>query len=95
MNPPVIILIAASVGLVLNTIAVLGVAWKGGYVLGQMQSSLHTFSSEMDKALEELSQLGLMVGQNTANIERTTAHLDGLDQRVSRIEDRMYRGPQV
>lgn len=95
MNTPVIILIAAAVGLVTNTIAVLGIAWKGGIVLGQMQQSLLSVSGDMGGISEEMGKLGILQMETARTLERTSTRLDGLEGRVERIEQRVDRGPTI
>lgn len=91
MTPSVIILIAASAGLIVNTLAVLGVAWKGGHVLGQMQESLRAFTGDVEQFGRQLGELGVQTIENSETIARTTAHLDQLDKRVGRLETQQDR----
>lgn len=86
MSPNTLIMVTAIFGLVANTLAVLTVAWKGGHVLGQMQESLRSFTGDIDQFGHQLGELGLQMIDNSKTIARTSAHLDALDTRVTRLE---------
>lgn len=80
-NLSIIILAAAAVGLIVNTLAVLGVAWKGGHILGKMETSVETLSDEVSKLRERR--------HDDANLlTRVVAQLDDIERRVSHLEDR-------
>lgn len=86
MNPPDIIVGAAVLGMIVSTISVFGVVWKGGNLLGEMRASLQTFSGNVTQLSNQLGVLGLSTIENTKAIERTAAFLDALDGRVERLE---------
>ena len=46
MNPTLVVIVAA-IGLIVNTIAILGVAWKGGHILGRLEQAVSTLASEV------------------------------------------------
>jgi len=78
-NPSLIILLAAAVGLIVNTMAVLGVAWKGGHVLGRMEESVGRLSEEIHTLRE--------ARHDHANVlARVVANLDDIERRVERLE---------
>ena len=78
-NISIVILAAAAVGLIVNTIAVLGVAWKGGHILGRLEQSVNTLATEVVTLRQR--------GHEHANIlTRVVAQLDGLERRVEVVE---------
>lgn len=52
MTTSLVVILAAAIGLVVNTIAILGVAWKGGHLLGRLQTVVETLSGEVTKLRE-------------------------------------------
>ena len=86
MNPSLVIVAASVLGCIVSTISVFGVVWKGGTLLGEMRQSLQSFSGNVQQLTSQLGVLGMSTIENTKAIERTTAHLDALDGRVSRLE---------
>lgn len=57
MNPNAIILGSAAVGLIVNTLAIIGVAWKGGHLLGSMQGTMQQLTLSVDGLTEEVKHL--------------------------------------
>ena len=86
-NPNLVILLSAAIGLIVNTLAVVGVAWKGGHLLGQMQESLRQFSDDMGTLHADIITLRGQSVENAQLIARTVATLDALEERVHRLED--------
>ena len=83
-NISLIILAAAAIGLVVNTLAVLGVAWKGGHILGRLEASVNNLSTEVVTLRQR--------GHEHANVlTRVVAQLDGLEARVQNLEENNRR----
>lgn len=80
-SPSYVILIAAAVGLVVNTIAVLGVSWRGGRLLGHIDGTLERFAGELD-GLRDVPQV----------LARAVTQLENLEHRVRRLEDQRDEG---
>lgn len=76
----VVVLSAAAVGLLVNTLAVLGIAWRGGRVLGKMETSLESIATEVKLARQMRERM-------TEIITRAVAQLDDLERRVERLEN--------
>ena len=79
MNQGLLILAAATLGLIVNTLAILAVAWRGGRVIGMMTSTLDQLSVEV-RTLRETRN------EHDRIIARTVVQLDDLERRVSRLE---------
>jgi hypothetical protein len=75
MNPSAIILTAAIAGLLVNTLAVLAVAWRGGRTLGHIDGTLERLSGELS-----------LLREHPAILARVVAQLENLENRVSRLE---------
>lgn len=84
MDLQAVVIAAAALGLIVNTLAVLGVAWKGGNLLGRMDSSIGVLSAEVGK-LRDARTL------DTEILTRAVAQLDALEQRVQLLEERRKR----
>lgn len=57
MQPSSIILAAACFGLVINSLVVLGIAWRGGHILGRMEGAMDTMASGLERVVKELDEL--------------------------------------
>lgn len=77
---------AAALGLIVNTIAILGVAWKGGRLIGGMDKSIKDFGEDVGRFTTEISSLSETSKLNAENIARAAVQLDGLERRVARME---------
>lgn len=75
-----VVLAAAALGLIVNTLAVLAIAWRGGRLLGRMDQSMVTLS-------EEVRLLRVSGAETSSTMARTVAQLDGLERRVEHLED--------
>jgi DNA-binding helix-hairpin-helix protein with protein kinase domain len=84
MQPNTLILGAAAVGLVVNTLAVLAVAWKGGYLLGQVESTLKELAKDGEV-------FRVWKDGHAELIARVVQQLDSLEARVKRLEDAPVR----
>lgn len=49
MSTSLIVILAAAFGLVVNTIAILSVAWRGGHILGRLQQVVETLGTEVTR----------------------------------------------
>lgn len=74
-----VILLAAAVGLVVNTLAILAVAWGGGRVLGKLETAVGILSDEVRSLRESRHEQSNLV-------QRAITTLDNLERRVERLE---------
>ena len=78
MTDPTII-VAAALGLIVNTLAVLGVAWAGGRLLGKLEKAVEVLGEEVRLSrIDRIDQGKVM--------ERVVTSLDALEQRVEHLE---------
>lgn len=75
MNPETLILAATVLGLFLNAIAVLGIAWRGGNILGRLDTTMEQLGADM-----------LVLQSQAPLLYRVTAIVDELERRVTRLE---------
>lgn len=80
MNGNSIMVVTAALGFMVNVIAILGIAWKGGHVLGGIQEAVKRWS-------EETHLLRLALDVYAPTLARTVAQLDDLERRVQRLEN--------
>lgn len=76
MNPETLILAATVLGLFLNAIAVLGIAWRGGNILGRLDTTMEQLGADM-----------LVLQSQAPLLYRVTAIVDELERRVTRLEN--------
>ena len=62
-------------GFVLNTFALLGIAWRGGRVLGRIDGTLERFAGDLE-----------MVKDHPVILARITEQLDNIERRVDILE---------
>lgn len=79
MNVDLVILVAALVGLVVNTLAILTVAWRGGQIIGTMTSTMAQLS-------QEVHQLRVTRDEHSLLLARAIAQLDDVERRVTNLE---------
>ena len=73
------ILTAAGLGLIVNTLTVLGVAWAGGRLLGKLEQAVDYLGDEVKLSRTERTEQARV-------LERVVGALDGLEQRVEHLE---------
>jgi hypothetical protein len=83
MDLQMLVTAATAIGLIVNTIVILGVVWKGGIVFGRIDTSIGTLTDEVGKLREQVGRLG-------ENLTRATADLDNLERRMVAVEDRRH-----
>jgi hypothetical protein len=49
LNTSLLVVLAAAIGLIVNTITILGVAWRGGQLLGRLQQVVDTLGTEVTR----------------------------------------------
>ena len=67
------------IGFIVNTFAVLGIAWRGGRILGSLETTMTTLSSEVH-ALRKTRD------DHMGILERVVGQLNDLERRVGRLE---------
>lgn len=86
MNGTTIVLFATGVGLLVNTLAVLGIAWRGGRILGRLETTMGTLS-------DEVRILRATRDDHTGILSRVVGQLDDLERRVGRLEGPVRKSP--
>lgn len=76
MKPETLILAATVLGLFLNAVAVLGIAWRGGNILGRLDTTMEQLSSDM-----------VVLQSQAPLLYRVTAIVEELERRVMRLEN--------
>lgn len=74
-----VIVVCTVLGLIVNALAVLAIAWRGGNILGQLDATMTTLS-------EEVGFLRVTRDLHIGALERIVARLDNMDRRVDRLE---------
>jgi len=86
VNASAIMFAVAVVGLIVNTLAVLGIAWKGGYFNGQIVKSIEGLGKNIEDLKAEVGLLRSWREENTGIVSRVVAQLDNLERRVGHLE---------
>jgi hypothetical protein len=84
MTPQSIIIAASVVGLLLNTFAIFGIAWRGGRLLGRLEGSMENLTHEQARLVEVVDELGERFG---ALFEKLEARVGALEGRGRRRDD--------
>lgn len=74
MNPNVLILGAAATGLIVNTLAIIAVAWRGGRLLGRMEGTLQQLTDSVNALATEVKDIAAShaeVKERLASLETT------------------------
>lgn len=79
MNPSTVVIAAAGVGLVLNTLAVLGLAWRGGWALGQITTSLQNLANEVRLLRESKEEQTELVAGVVVQVRSHEVRLERLE----------------
>lgn len=75
----------AAVGLFVNTLAVLAIAWRGGRILGSLETTMGTLTSEVrDLRTTRDDHMGIL--------SRVVGQLDDLERRVGHLEGNVRKG---
>lgn len=72
-------------GLVVNTLAVLAIAWRGGHILGSLESTMGTLASEV-------GLLRKTRDDHMGILERVVGQLNDLERRVGHLEGPVRKG---
>lgn len=75
----------AALGLFVNTFAVLAIAWRGGRILGSLETTMGTLSTEVHT-------LRATRDDHAGILSRVVGQLDDLERRVGRLEGPVRRG---
>jgi endonuclease III len=75
----VLVVLGAIAGLVVNTVAVLHVAWRGGQILGRIDT-------HVERVVKELERLRASSDEHAQAIARAIQQLDDMNHRVTRLE---------
>lgn len=87
MEPNALVIAGAVVALIINSLAVVGIGWRGGMILGELKTTMKTLSDEVhelrDTRDEQIGILARIVGQ-LENLERRVGYLEGPVRRAPR-----------
>ena len=81
------ILGAAALGLIVNTLAVLGVAWRGGRFLGHIETTMGSLATEVAALRKSRDDHDHLSHEHAKLLERVAVQVEHLEERVARIED--------
>lgn len=74
-------------GLFVNSIAVLGIAWRGGRILGSLETTMGTLALEVrDLRTTRDDHMGILA--------RVVGQLDDLERRVGHLEGPLRKQPR-
>jgi hypothetical protein len=77
----------AALGLFVNTFAVLAIAWRGGRILGSLETTMGSLSNEVrDLRTTRDDHMGIL--------SRVVGQLDDLERRVGHLEGNVRRAPR-
>lgn len=71
-----------------SLLVILGIAWKGGHILGQFQEAISGFKDAIRLLTEDLNQQRDLLMEHGRLIEHSATLLNELDKRVEKIERR-------
>lgn len=74
-----------AIGFLVNTFAVLGIAWRGGRILGALETTMSSLSAEV-------TRLRTTRDDHTGILSRVVGQLDDLERRVGRLEGPVRKG---
>lgn len=77
--------VLVTVGFIVNTLAVLGIAWRGGRILGSLETTMGVLSNEVN-ALRKTRD------DHMGILERVVGQLNDLERRVGRLEGPVRKG---
>lgn len=79
MNASAVFLAAAAIGLVAQALAILAIIWRGGQLVGSINSTSSILT-------EEVKMLRVSRDEHAVLLARLGALLDGVERRVGRLE---------
>ena len=88
MNPDLsfLVLAAAAIGLIVNTIAVLGVALKGGRILGRMETSVDILSAEVGMLRERRHEDAQILTRVVTQLTEVERRQETSERRIDNLE---------
>lgn len=87
MEPNALVIAGAVVALIINSLAVVGIGWRGGRILGHLETTMSTLS-------EEVHGLRATRDDHTGILARVVGQLDDLERRVGYLEGNVRRAPR-
>ena len=81
------ILSAAALGLIVNTLTVLAVAWKGGRFLGHIETTMGSLATEVTALRRSRDEHAHLSQEQARLLERITVQVEHLEERMQRVED--------
>jgi len=84
MSPDMLVVV---LGGAVNLVILLGVAWKGGLLLGGFQRSIEGWAEETRNLRKAADELRCTVNEHTEALARAMAILENLERRVARLEN--------
>lgn len=87
MEPNALVIAGAVVALIINSLAVVGIGWRGGRILGSLETTMGTLSTEVH-------ELRKTRDDHTGILARVVGQLDALEKRVGYLEGSVRRAPR-
>ncbi len=81
MTPQSIIIAASVVGLLLNTFAIFGIAWRGGHLLGRLEERMESIVHEQSRVVGQVDELAKHVAELYRDLEGRVGALEGRGRR--------------
>ncbi len=81
MNPQTIIIAGAVVGLLLNTFAIFGIAWRGGHLLGRLEERMESIVHEQMRVVGQVDDLAKHMADLYRDLENRVGSLEGRGRR--------------
>lgn len=69
-----------------SLLVILGIAWRGGSILGQFQEAISGFKSALETLTEDLKDQRETLVRHGELLFSTARIVDGLERRVERLE---------
>lgn len=87
MQPNGLVIAGAVVALIINSLAVVGIGWRGGRILGRLETT-------MDTLTKEVHELRATRDDHTGILARVVGQLEDLERRVGYLEGPVRRAPR-
>ena len=87
MEPNALVIAGAIVALLINSLAVVGIGWRGGHILGKLETTMGVLSTEVHSLRQTRDD-------HTGILARVVGQLDDLERRVGYLEGPVRRAPR-
>lgn len=87
LEPNALVLAGTVVALIINSLAVIGIGWRGGHILGRLETTMETLTKEVHALRQTRDEHGGI-------LVRVVGQLDALEKRVGYLEGSVRRAPR-